>query len=40
MTAVPSNSSIMSDNSRHDSDTDLNLINMEDELHTDLSTWT
>ena len=40
MAAVPSTSSITSDNSQNDSDTDLSLINMEDELHTDLSTWT
>ena len=40
MAAVPSTSSITSDNSGNDSDTDLSLINMEDELHTDLSTWT
>ena len=40
MTAVPSTSSITSDNSQNDSDTNLSLINMEDELHTDLSTWT
>ena len=40
MAAVPSTSSIMSDNSRNNSDTDLSLINTEDELHTDLSPWT
>ena len=40
MAAVPSTSSITFDNSRNDSDTDLSLINTEDELHTDLSTWT
>ena len=38
--AVPSMSSIMSDNSQNSSDTNLSLINTEDELHTDLSTWT
>ena len=40
MAAVPSTSSITPDNSRNDSDTDMSLINMDDELHTDLSTWT
>ena len=40
MAAVLSTSSIMSDNSQNDSDTDLSLINTEDKLHTDLSTWT
>ena len=40
MVAVPSTSSIMSDNSQNNSDTNLSLINTEDELHTDLSTWT
>ena len=36
MAAVPSTLSITSDNSQNDSDTDLSLINTEDELHTDL----
>ena len=40
MAAVPSTSSIISDNSQNNSDTDLSLINTEDELHTDLSTLT
>ena len=40
MAAVPSTSSITSDNSQNNSDTNLSLINMEDELHTDLSTLT
>ena len=40
MAAVLSTSSIMSDNSQNNSDTDLSLINTEDELHTDLSTLT
>ena len=40
MAAVPSTSSVTSDNSRNSSDTDLSLINMEDKLHTDLSTLT
>ena len=40
MAAVPSTSSVMADNSQNSSDTDLSLINTEDELHTDLSTLT
>ena len=40
MAAVPATSSITSDNSQDNSDTDLSLINMEDKLHTDLSTLT
>ena len=40
MAAVPSTSSRMSDNSQNDSDTNLSLIKMEDELHTNLSTLT
>ena len=40
MVAVPSTSPIMFDNSQNNFDTDLSLINMKDELHTDLSTWT
>ena len=40
MASVLSTSSITSDNSQNDSDTDLSLIKMEDELYTDLSTWT
>ena len=40
MAAVQSMSSITSDNSQNNSDTDLSLINTEDKLHTDLSTWT
>ena len=40
MAAVLFSSSITSDNSQNDSDTDLSLINMEDELQTDLNTWT
>ena len=40
MAAVPSTSSITSDNSQNDSDTNLSLINMDNKLHTDLSTWT
>ena len=40
MAAVPSTSSVTSDNSENSSDTDLSLINTEDELRTDLSTLT
>ena len=40
MAAVPYTSSITSDNSQNNSDTNLSLINTEDELHTDLSTLT
>ena len=40
MASVLSTSSIMSDNSRNNSDTNLSLINTENKLHTDLSTWT
>ena len=40
MAAVPSTSSVTTDNSQNSSDTDLSLINMEDELHTDLSNLT
>ena len=40
MAAVPSTSSVTSDNSQNSSDTNLSLINTEDELHTDLSTLT
>ena len=40
MAAVPSTSSITSDDSQNNSDTNLSLIHTEDELHTDLSTWT
>ena len=29
-----------SEDSRNDLDTDLSIINTEDEMHTDLSTWT
>ena len=29
-----------SDDSQNDSDTDLSIINTEDEMHTDLSNWT
>ena len=29
-----------SEDNRTDSDTDLSIINTEDEMHTDLSTWT
>ena len=29
-----------SKDNRTDSDTDLSIVNMEDEIHSDLSTWT
>ena len=37
---VPITSPITSDDSQNDSDTNLSIINTENELHTDLSTWT
>ena len=41
MATVPTTSQITTPkDSRTDSDTDLSIINMEDEMHTDLSTWT
>ena len=40
MAAVPSTSSVMSDNSWNSLDTNLSLIKTEDKLHTDLSTLT
>ena len=40
MAAVPSTSSVTSDNSQNSSDTNLSLINTEYECHTDLSTLT
>ena len=41
MATVPIASRITSsEDNRTDSDTDLSIINTEDEMHTDLSTWT
>ena len=41
MATVPITSPIpTSEKSRTDSDTDLSIINMEDEMHMDLSNWT
>ena len=41
MATVPITSPITtSDDSQNDSDTDLSIINTEDEMHTDLSIWT
>ena len=40
MAAVPSTSSITSSNIRNNLDTNLSLINTEDELHTNLSALT
>ena len=41
MATIPIASQItMSENNRTDSDTDLSIINTEDEMHMDLSTWT
>ena len=41
MTTVSNTSPIMtSDDSQNDSETDLSINNMEDEMHTDTSNWT
>ena len=41
MATVPIASQITtSEDNRTDSDTDLSIVNTEDEMHTDLSTWT
>ena len=41
MDTIPITSNIStSGNSRTDSDTDLSIVNTEDEIHPDLSTWT
>ena len=41
MATVPITSQITtSEDNRTNSDTDLNIVNTEDEMHTDLSTWT
>ena len=40
MATVPITSQIItSEDNRTDSDTDLSIVNTEDEMHTDLSTW-
>ena len=41
MATVPITSQITtSEDTRTDSDTDLSIVNIKDEMHTDLSTWT
>ena len=40
MATVPTASPIRTSDDRNVSDTDLSIIKTEDEIHTDLSTWT
>ena len=41
MDTIPITSQIStSEDNRNDSDTDLSIVDMEDEIHPDISTWT
>ena len=40
MATIPITSPITSEDSQNGLDTDLSIVNTEDEMHTDLSNWT